>query len=84
MITGLSDHNLIVFSRKLSKNRYVRPFNKTCELLKIHKSEINNLETALNEINWSDQLLHDHIDENCHFQKILKGRNQKKNPALAQ
>lgn len=73
MVTGQSDHNLILLSRKLSKNRYVHPFNKSSEQLKIPKSEINNLERVLSEINWPDHLSYNHVEENCKvFTKIIQ------------
>lgn len=63
MVTGLSDHTL--FSKKLSKNRFVFPLKKTSEQFRIPKSETSNLEAALNEISGSDHLSYGQVDKNC-------------------
>ncbi len=63
MFTGLLDHNLILFSRKLSKNRFTCPSRKMSEQMRIPQGEIKNLTHALNNINWSDHLTHEHVSE---------------------
>lgn len=73
MVTGLSDHNMILFSRKLTKNRFTCLLGKQSEQLRIPKGEIQNLENALNDIIWSDHLTYDHVNENCHaFMTVIQ------------
>lgn len=58
MITGLSDHNFILFSRKLSKNRYSCTKKTISEQMRVPKREIPNLTQALNNINWNHYISH--------------------------
>lgn len=94
MLTGLSDHNLVLFSRKLSKNRFIRPFNKPSEQVKVPKSEMNNLGIALNNIKWSELIAIEQLKDKCktftniiqetvnHFSKRVRTKPQKHLPWL--
>lgn len=46
MITGLSEHNFILFSRKLSKNRFSCTKKTISEQMRIPRREISNLTRA--------------------------------------
>ncbi len=90
LVTGLSDHNLILFSRKLSKNGFTCPSGRV-EQMRIPKREIPNLTQALTNIKWNDLLIHEHASDNCNtfmtviqetmatFLKKIKGKPSKKN-----
>lgn len=64
MITDLSEHNFILFSRKLSKNRFSCTKKTISEQMRIPRREIPNLTRALNNINWDNNLTHDHVRDN--------------------
>ena len=65
MLSGLSDHNLIIFSRKRSKHRHTCPSRQKPEKLRIPKGEIENCKLALNNINWDTQLTNEDVNEKC-------------------
>ena len=91
MITGLSDHNLILFSRKLSKNRFSCTKKTTSEQMRVPRREIPNLTQTLNNINWDNYLTHNHVSDNCNvfmtviqdtvsaFTRKIKAKPSKKN-----
>lgn len=62
IVTGLSDHNMILFSRKLAKNRFTRPPAEKSEQLRITKGEIKNLEIALSVIKFSEHFTCKQVD----------------------
>lgn len=55
-ITGLSDHNLTLISRKLSRNRFNLSSTKKPSYFRIPKADQDNFDTAIKEIKWCDLL----------------------------
>lgn len=61
MITGLSDHNLTLVVRKLTKKRFShQTINRKTWNFRIPKSDLNNLKRALEDIKWEE-----HFSQNC-------------------
>ena len=56
MVTGLSDHNLTLIARKLSKNRFNLSTFRKPNQIRIPKSELNNSENAIKGIYWNGLL----------------------------
>ena len=91
MMTGLSDHNFIMFSRKLSKSRFSCSQKIIPEQMRVPRREIPKLTQALNNIDWANHLTHNHVSDNCHvfmtviqntvstFTKKIKAKPSKKN-----
>lgn len=53
MVTGLSDHNLTLIARKLTKNQFhLHPNTKSFQL-RIPKSDIDEFDNAIRNINWN-------------------------------
>ncbi len=54
LLTGLSDHNAIFFSRKVkcSKNPYHTSTNRSIIMI-IHKNQLENVDRALKDVDWS-------------------------------
>ena len=65
MITGLSDHNLTLVARKLSKKRLSPCDVRKPSQLRIPKGEQNNFENAIKGINWNNILSYTDIDSDC-------------------
>lgn len=63
-ITGLSDHNLILMSRKLTKKRFTRPC-KPMEQPRIPKREFVHFERAVQQTNWADILNRNSVEADC-------------------
>lgn len=61
-ITGLSDHNLTLLSRKLTKKRFHHS-NKPVEQLRIPKNEMDNFQKAVQQTNWTDIFTGNNIEE---------------------
>ena len=53
MVTGLSDHNLTLIARKLSKSRFKLSTVRKPDQLRIPKSELNYFEKAINGTGYS-------------------------------
>merc|ERR1712035_306359 len=82
---------MVLFSRKLTKLRFTCPHSDKFEQLRIPKCEVKNLETALSEINWSEHLTGEQVEDNCNafmtviqttmsgFMKNIKHKPRKKN-----
>ncbi len=65
MITGLSDHNLTLVARKLSK-KHLSPCDvRKPSQLRIPKGEQNNFENAIKGISWNNSLSYTDIDSDC-------------------
>lgn len=60
MLTGISDHNLIMVTRKLSKKRF-KPLAAT-EIYRIPKQEQQNF-NSIKEVNWYELLTGKNLDE---------------------
>ena len=56
MITGLSDHNLTLMARKLTKKRFKCSTSKQPEQFRIPRNEQENFETKLKETHWNKLL----------------------------
>ena len=56
MVTGLSDHNLTLIARKLSKYRFNLSTVRKPDPLRIPKSELNHFENIIKGIIWNDLL----------------------------
>lgn len=70
LVTGLSDHNMILIVRKLTKSRFNLTSDKRVEKYKIPKSQLDNKKqkkTTVNEIDWDDYLTYEGVDQNCIF-----------------
>ena len=92
-ITGLSDHNLILISRKLTKKRFHHS-HKPMEQLRIPKREFVNFERAVQQINWVDILNRNGVEADCRlfatklddlleeFTRKVKNRDKNKNNTL--
>ena len=66
MLSGLSDHNIIFFSRKLTKKRLVTtPKTPLTNPLHIPKNNQLLFGQAIRGINWADVLSSDSLNENC-------------------
>lgn len=62
MVTGLSDHNLIIIARKLTKNRsYLISNTKPCQF-RIPKNDVCEFEKAIKNINWNELISGANID----------------------
>ena len=66
-VTGLSDHNLTLVSRKLSKNRFNLTTTKKQTYLRIPKAEQHNFEEAINGIDWSSILSGADVENDSHL-----------------
>lgn len=89
MVTGLSDHNLTLVSRKLPKRKSIQTAPRS-GCFKIPKAELENFNVKMNEINWSDLLSGTNVEADCHtfictieslinhFQKGIKHKRCKK------
>lgn len=65
MLTGLSDHNITLLVRKLTKKQFAKS-TKTNQIDdKIPKKEMINFENAINQIDWSDLLTSEDIENSC-------------------
>lgn len=58
LITGPSDHNLVLIARKLNKSRYInkKQSNKQCKIAHIPKRNQELLKNDLNEIDWASKI----------------------------
>lgn len=63
MLTGMSDHNLIMVTRKLNKKRF-NPLAAT-ELYRIPKQEQQNFQDSIKEVNWDELLIGKNLDMDC-------------------
>ncbi len=62
MVTGLSDHNLIIIARKLNKNRsYLISNTKPCQF-RIPKNDVCEFEKAIKNINWNELISGTNVD----------------------
>jgi len=61
-ITGLTDHNLILFSRKLTKNRF-RTNKYHFQHTRIPKSELENFHMTINKVNWNEIITGRNVEE---------------------
>lgn len=57
LLTGISDHNITLLARKLTRKRFDSRVQTKCNSQRIPKNEMNNFENALRQIDWSS-LLH--------------------------
>lgn len=90
MVTGLSDHNLTLIARKLTKQRFNTPINKKPYRVGISKGNITEFENAIEGINWSDCLEGTDVEEKRQsvisaiqsvihrFQKVIKTKHSQK------
>lgn len=70
LLTGLSDHNAILFTRKLTKQRhrlFSKPTNSTPLYNFIPRNQQQNLAAALHNYNWADVLSCDNVTSACHL-----------------
>lgn len=76
MLTGLSDHNLIMVTRKLNKKRF-KPLPAT-EFFRIPKQEQQNFIDSINDVNWDELLSGINLDKDCSLfsNKIQQNVNQ--------
>ena len=65
MLTGLSDHNITLLVRKLTRKRLGNSTIRNQFYEKIPKNEIVNLENAINQIDWSDLLTNRDTEVSC-------------------
>ena len=65
LITGLSDHNLTLCARKLSKNRFRNTANKTKICKCIPKAKQEEFASEINSLNWDDVLSSDDLNYGC-------------------
>lgn len=63
MITGLSDHNLILVARKLTNRRFQSPANREPELRRIPKNELQNFRDTIQGLNWNDLISGANLEE---------------------
>uniref|UniRef100_A0A3B1IW78 Reverse transcriptase domain-containing protein n=1 Tax=Astyanax mexicanus TaxID=7994 RepID=A0A3B1IW78_ASTMX len=75
MLTGMSDHNLIMVTRKLNKRRF-KPLAGT-EFYGIPRQEQQNFQDSINEVNWDELLTGKNLDMDCSnmankIQEIIK------------
>lgn len=67
--TGLSDHKMILFSRKLSKKRHLKLnsalHSSDVKLNFIPKNQTQNLNTALKVVDWEEILRSNNIESSC-------------------
>lgn len=63
LVTGLSDHNMILINRKLNKSRFSGSSCKKTEHYKIPHNKLDHLKKAIEEVNWND-LFSDQCMEN--------------------
>lgn len=66
-VTGLSDHNLTLVSRKLSKNRFNLTTTKKQTYFRIPKADQGHFEAAINGIDWSDILSGADVETDSHL-----------------
>ncbi len=57
LLTGISDHNITLLARKLTRKHFDSRVQTKCNSQRIPKNEINYFENALRQIDWSS-LLH--------------------------
>ncbi len=73
MLTGLSDHNLTLVTRKLTKKRFHLCASEKKEIITIPKSKYKNFVAAANQIQWDDILpLVDYEKDSQIFLKTLE------------
>lgn len=77
LLTGLSDHNIIMFSRKLTKSRFLNSFSKPVNSAPLNdfipKNQQQHLATALHEYNWDKILECGDTENSCDlFNKSVK------------
>lgn len=65
LVTGLSDHNMILILRKLTKQRFNITANVNQEHYKVPNGQLTNLENTIKEINWNEYLANTNVDDNC-------------------
>lgn len=53
LLTGISDHNITLLARKLTRKRFDSRVQTKCNSQRIPKNEMNNFENALRQIDWS-------------------------------
>jgi len=63
MLTGLSDHNLIMVNRKLNKKRF-KPLPAT-ESFRIPKQEKQNFIDSIGDVKWDELFSGINLDEDC-------------------
>lgn len=66
MVTGLSDHNLILLARKLTKNQcYLSSNTRPCQF-RIPKNDVCEFKNAIKNINWNKLLSSTNVDADTH------------------
>ncbi len=65
LVTGLSDHNSILFSRKLQKHRFHSSATPICKYESVPTSQQENLGVALREIEWNGVLSKGDLESDC-------------------
>ena len=82
MLTGLSDHNLIIVSTKLN-NKQFKPL-VAAESYKILRNEQNNLQTSIQQVNWNELILGNNLERDCltFSSKIHTNKHKAKNNSL--
>ena len=63
MLTGLSDHNLIVVARKLNSKRF-KPLAAS-ESHTIPRNEQHNFKTSIQQVNWNELLSGSNLEQDC-------------------
>lgn len=73
-MTGLSDHNMILVTRKLSKKRFIN-FNKPkSNILTILKQDMPNVDNELSQIDWSNTMKEQDVHSCCsHIMNNIEG-----------
>jgi len=72
MLTGLSEHNLILVARKLSSKRFI-PFRRKYDSYGIPKRKLDDFRKAVHQIEWEDILIGKDQDEDSQiFSKKLE------------
>ena len=65
LLTALSDHNLTLVARKLTKNRFQNTTHHTEIISRIPKAKQLAYESEINGINWEDVLSSEDLDHGC-------------------
>lgn len=65
LLTGLSDHNMTLIARKLTKNRFIYQQEIIKHSYGIRKHDMNAFKEELSQSDWRDVLLTDDIDASC-------------------
>lgn len=67
MVTGLSDHNLTLISRKLTKKRFNLTTTPKSSYFRIPKCDQDDFGAAINGINWCDLMSGTNVETGSHL-----------------